>query len=143
MGCNTGCRPSPCGVAVFGAFALAVLIGILFGFGLLPLFDSVVYVLIGIGVVFAALFLAAAAVTAGRERFYGCCLGRSARTWVVGFVGTIASALAVLAFVGIAPAWLGGILVGLLTLFVALLLIAVVCYAFCIARVLDCTDTDE
>ena len=142
MGCNTDCRPSFCGVAVFGAFVLAIVIGILFGFGILPLFDAGVYALIGIGAFFAALFVAAAGFSC-RNRLCGCCFGRAARTWIIGAVGTVASALSVLAFVGIAPAWLAGVLVGLLTLFTALLLIAILCYAFCTADVLDCTDGDD
>lgn len=115
--------------AVILAGALAILIGILFGFGLLPFIPTLVYVLIGLGALGTILYVSALVTAAYRTG----CVSRTARGWIAGFVGTIAAALAALAFVGIAPAWLAGTLVGFLTLFTALLLIGIARFALCAA----------
>ena len=115
--------------AVILAGALGILIGILFGFGLLPFIPTIVYVLIGLGALGAFLFVLALVTPAYRTG----CVSRNARSWIAGFIGTVASALSVLAFVGVAPAWLAGTLVGFLTLFTALLLIGIARFALCAA----------
>lgn len=129
MTCNSSCPFLPGWAVVILAGALAILIGILFGFGLLPFIPTLAYVLIGLGALGAILFVAALITPAYRTG----CVARTARGWIAGFVGTIAAALAVLAFVGIAPAWLAGTLVGFLTLFASLLLIGITRFALCAA----------
>ncbi|MBR2848668.1 MAG: hypothetical protein IKB87_04345 [Clostridia bacterium] len=130
MECYKRCLSVWGGIAVLGAGILAVLVGILFGFGLLPLITPVVYALIAVALVGAALF-SAAAVLAGRNPRLLRCLSRTAGQWIAGFIGTLASALAVLSFIAVAPAWLGGVLIGLLTLFTALLFIGWARHAVC------------
>lgn len=129
MTSHSSCPFLPGWAAAVLAGALAILIGILFGFGLLPFIPTLVYVLIGLGALGAILFVAALVTPAYRTG----CVSRTARGWIAGFVGTIAAALAVLAFVGIAPAWLAGTLIGLLTLFTSVLLISITRFALCAA----------
>ena len=132
MRCSDSMASYPCvgaWIAPLLAGALAVLIGILFGFGMLPLFDAVVYALLAFGALGAVLFVASLYAPAGRAG----CTALAGRTWIAGFIGTIASALSLLSFVGIAPAWLAGVLVGFLTLFTALLLIGLARFALCAA----------
>ena len=133
MTSNSSCPFLPGWAAVVAAGALGILIGILFGFGLLPFIPTVVYVLIGLGALGAILFVSALVTPAYRTG----CVARTARGWITGFVGTIAAALAVLSFVGIAPTWLAGTLVGFLTLFGGLLLLGIFRFALCVAGALS------
>ncbi len=133
MTSHSSCPFVPGWAAVILAGALGILIGILYGFGLLPFIPTLAYVLLGFGALGAILFVASLVTPAYRTG----CVSRTARGWIAGFIGTIAAAFAVLAFVGIAPAWLAGTLVGFLTLFAALLLIGIARFALCAAGASD------
>ena len=129
MNSHSSCPFLPGWAAAVFAGALAILIGILFGFGLLPFIPTLVYAVLFLGALGAILFFTALVTPAYRTG----CVSRTARGWIAGFIGTVAAALAALAFVEIAPAWLAGTIVGFLTLFTAVLLIGITRFALCAA----------
>ena len=126
MSNNCGCARD----CVFWAFIVSLAIGVLVAFLTVTAVITPAPVAAVVALSFAAIYLAALAVF---RRSGGCC--RALLALIIGLLGTILTALILLAFSFVATSIIGAIITGLLAAAVTLSLTASGCYIRCDA---DC-----
>ncbi|MDP4134197.1 MAG: hypothetical protein Q8882_09315 [Bacillota bacterium] len=123
------CCISCTAVGIFLSIIFAILIGVLFFFGLVPGITTAIWIALGVAA-FAAI-VTFVNVLQDRNYDHRSCICEFLRGLIVGIVGTIITAIIALAIPLIPFIVLIAILVGLVAFFLALVISQLVCFLLC------------
>ncbi len=134
FGCNCGCRWSCAAVAVVVSLIAGIVAAFLQITAVLAVTPMLLWVALGVAVVYLGVLVLATALLRRRERED--CLCRTLDGVLAGILGTVLFAVVLLVVDVAATGVIGAILVGLFTLFFALTLTSSACIVRCLA---DCS----
>jgi|GEM_PF-6834361 hypothetical protein len=139
MNCNCGCScPYPCYnysiiLDVFVAFVLAITVGLLYYFALIPTFEIALWILLGLAGLLLILYaLGNFAASFNPQSALAKCLCLYGQYLLIGIIGTIIALIAAFSAVIIPLSVAAAIIIGIVVLFAVIMIIELIRFFNCV-----------